>query len=815
MEACCLKRSLLLRLLVLLLFPLEWSAASSEEKLLLCSEKYDRNGQWQGSRAVGGNYTLRCAEGFQVSGHGGSTSWNLTCHSGSIWKEDIYCVNVDDCATLKHGCGALGVCLDLVGSYDCNCERGYYSRHRVDGEIVCGLKGMDVCHGHTCSAYGVCIDLQGNDSQFEDDKPSSSQQAKIPTYRCECTDGFFDNGVTCQRHDCGNLTDKLGIWTGSTTFGGEYTLRCPEGGKIWGGELEEITISCGRLGKWLSNPICVSPLSEELEKGMAALEFWSLIGLVLLCVTSAALAAGLTLGLATLEPFALTVILATRLEDCITPEERQELKIKQAHAQQILPLVRDHHLLLVTLLLFNTVANEALPVFLDELVPPWAAVLLSVSVVLVCGEILPSAVFTGPNQFAIASALVPVVRTLKVLFFVVAKPLAMMLDRMIKEDSDATRKYSRAELRALLALHSPKAQANEGQVSESVDDIELPHSISCCSGGIMATESTPFTAMQIQESVVLQTGNSSLSQSTEHEKEALSRSELKFAEGVLALRDKKLSRKSYTRLNRCFLANNQLRAVDVVENMGRENVGMARRRAGCFECVLVLKDGAVASAGSSIQQEFADSGSDDDSPVAQASEPSSPASPKVQLRARFVEGCIHLQDLVKCGLEPLKNNLQPLVLLPEDSSLSQVLAQLRDNNTTIGVVTREPLDGGSALVRGCVHFSQVLRFLLDGPPPEAVHTEPRTDVPASPAGTPWKKTLFQERLILKRTNSTIAEIADQLQASNETGAPPTRQKMSLKARYGRAQTADFAATTVSADDGVPLTSLKDRFQHMP
>ena len=34
-----------------------------------------------------------------------------------------------------------------------------------------------------------------------------------------------------------------------------------------------------------------------------------------------------------------------------------------------------------TLLLLNSVANEALPLFLDKLVPPWAAILLSVTAV--------------------------------------------------------------------------------------------------------------------------------------------------------------------------------------------------------------------------------------------------------------------------------------------------------------------------------------------------------------------------------------------------------------------------------------------------
>jgi hypothetical protein len=48
---------------------------------------------------------------------------------------------------------------------------------------------------------------------------------------------------------------------------------------------------------------------------------------------------------------------------------------KQAwQARRILPLLVRHHHLLVTLLLFNSVAAEALPLALDELVPGYVAV---------------------------------------------------------------------------------------------------------------------------------------------------------------------------------------------------------------------------------------------------------------------------------------------------------------------------------------------------------------------------------------------------------------------------------------------------------
>ncbi len=54
-------------------------------------------------------------------------------------------------------------------------------------------------------------------------------------------------------------------------------------------------------------------------------------------------------------------------------------------------LDHQHHKLLVTLLLVNALAMEALPLFLDVIVPAWVSILLSVSFVLLFGEIIPQA----------------------------------------------------------------------------------------------------------------------------------------------------------------------------------------------------------------------------------------------------------------------------------------------------------------------------------------------------------------------------------------------------------------------------------------
>ena len=45
----------------------------------------------------------------------------------------------------------------------------------------------------------------------------------------------------------------------------------------------------------------------------------------------------------------------------------------------------------MSILLFNSVANESLPIFLGSLVPNYVAVLMSVTLVLICGEVTVTA----------------------------------------------------------------------------------------------------------------------------------------------------------------------------------------------------------------------------------------------------------------------------------------------------------------------------------------------------------------------------------------------------------------------------------------
>ena len=94
-------------------------------------------------------------------------------------------------------------------------------------------------------------------------------------------------------------------------------------------------------------------------------------------VAVAGLMSGLTLGLLSLDTVDLEMILRG-------PESRQK-----KYARGIQPLMKDSHRLLVTLVLCNAAAMEALPMLVDRLTSPLISLILSVTVVLLFGEIMP------------------------------------------------------------------------------------------------------------------------------------------------------------------------------------------------------------------------------------------------------------------------------------------------------------------------------------------------------------------------------------------------------------------------------------------
>jgi metal transporter CNNM len=151
---------------------------------------------------------------------------------------------------------------------------------------------------------------------------------------------------------------------------------------------------------------------------------------------------GLTVGLASIDRLSLEI------------EARGDEKAKK-QADKIFPVIEKHHWMLVTLLLCNAMAMEALPLALDKLVPAWAAIVCSVTGVLIFGEIIPQALCTGPSQIKIAVIMCPIVTALMYITSPISWPIAKLLDKMMGEHE--LQRFSNDELRRLIVLHSKAA----------------------------------------------------------------------------------------------------------------------------------------------------------------------------------------------------------------------------------------------------------------------------------------------------------------------------------------------------------------------
>ncbi|XP_057802614.1 DUF21 domain-containing protein At2g14520-like isoform X3 [Salvia miltiorrhiza] len=97
---------------------------------------------------------------------------------------------------------------------------------------------------------------------------------------------------------------------------------------------------------------------------------------------------------------------------------------------------------------------EALPIFLDSLISAWGAILISVTLILLFGEIIPQSVCSR-HGLAIGATVAPVVRVLVWICFPVAYPISKLLDSLLGHGHRAL--FRRAELKTLVTLHGNEA----------------------------------------------------------------------------------------------------------------------------------------------------------------------------------------------------------------------------------------------------------------------------------------------------------------------------------------------------------------------
>ncbi|KAL0577408.1 hypothetical protein V5O48_004573 [Marasmius crinis-equi] len=150
--------------------------------------------------------------------------------------------------------------------------------------------------------------------------------------------------------------------------------------------------------------------------------------------------AGLTLGYMSLDETQLNVLSISG-----TPLQRK-------YAQKILPIRKNGHLLLVTLLLANMIVNESLPVISDPVLGGGIqSVVVSTTLIVIFAEIIPQSLFTRHGLY-LGAKMAGFTKCLIYGLGIISWPVAKFLELVLGPHHGII--YRRAELKELIAMHS-------------------------------------------------------------------------------------------------------------------------------------------------------------------------------------------------------------------------------------------------------------------------------------------------------------------------------------------------------------------------
>ncbi|XP_009209802.1 nidogen-2 isoform X1 [Papio anubis] len=159
---------------------------------------------------TGVDYTCECASGYQGDGRN--------------------CVDENECATGFHRCGPNSVCINLPGTYRCECRSGYEfadDRHTCilitpppnpceDGSHTCAPAGQARCVHHGGSAFScACLPGYAGDGHQCTDRDECSENRCHPaatcyntpgSFSCRCQPGYYGDGFQCIPDSTSSLT---------------------------------------------------------------------------------------------------------------------------------------------------------------------------------------------------------------------------------------------------------------------------------------------------------------------------------------------------------------------------------------------------------------------------------------------------------------------------------------------------------------------------------------------------------------------------------------------------------------------------------
>ncbi|KAI0329228.1 DUF21-domain-containing protein [Cubamyces sp. BRFM 1775] len=183
-------------------------------------------------------------------------------------------------------------------------------------------------------------------------------------------------------------------------------------------------------------------------------EFIVFACLIPVLVLLSGLFAGLTLGYMSLDETQLHVLSISG-----TPKQKK-------YADKILPIRKNGHLLLITLLLANMIVNEALPVISEPVLGGGVvSVVASTVLIVIFSEIIPQSLCTR-HGLAIGANMAWFVRILILSIGIIFWPVAKLMEIILGPHHGIM--YRRGELKELIALHSATGELGGDLQSDTV-----------------------------------------------------------------------------------------------------------------------------------------------------------------------------------------------------------------------------------------------------------------------------------------------------------------------------------------------------------
>jgi metal transporter CNNM len=129
---------------------------------------------------------------------------------------------------------------------------------------------------------------------------------------------------------------------------------------------------------------------------------------------------------------------------------KRKAKLNDPRAKRVLPLRRQTHLTLASILLTNVAAVSATSLVLDQVLDGWLAGFLSTLLIVIFGEVMPQALFSK-NALAWSSFFTPFLRFIIGATYIISRPLQILLDALFPHER--AHLQSRRELGLLISEH--------------------------------------------------------------------------------------------------------------------------------------------------------------------------------------------------------------------------------------------------------------------------------------------------------------------------------------------------------------------------